>query len=108
LQCFFRTIWYWEWKMGVWGGGVAESTPRSSFEPLQSEHRVQYGPDNADNKTGAGCVQLVHAEIRVNSTRVFCCSRSTDLIEETLDRMRTFRMRPTYNIYTKKWVVLRK
>jgi len=39
--------------MGVWGGvGVAESTPRSSFEPLQSEHRVQYGPDNADTTQG--------------------------------------------------------
>ena len=60
------------------------------------------------HNTGAGCVQLLHAQIRVNSTQVFCCSGSTDLIKETMYRMCTFRMRPTYNIYTKKWILLRK
>ena len=51
-QSISRTIWHCEVTMGGLGEGVAETTPRSSFEPLQSEHRVQYGPDNADTTQG--------------------------------------------------------
>jgi hypothetical protein len=45
------------------------------------------------HNAGAGWVQLLHAEIGVNSTYVFCCSGSpTDLIKETFDRTCTFPM----------------